>query len=105
MCFRNPISCEQLLASARSLIERSQALRRHGEPPRSRTHTQLLKCADEGKPSRAEASRACPQCRESLEWIERGRLLGLEYDYYRWCGNGCGLYCYECQSGNWIRLA
>jgi hypothetical protein len=31
------------------------------------------------------ASRRCPDCGSMLEWIERGLLRGVEYDFYRWC--------------------
>ena len=53
--------------------------------------------------------RACPSCGCGLEWLERSKIRGLEYDYYRWCRNGCGLFCYELrtpsQDPRWIRLA
>jgi DNA-binding response OmpR family regulator len=50
-------------------------------------------------------SRACPKCGTELEWLERGTIRGAEYDYYRWCLNGCGLYCFDRRAKDWIRLA
>ena len=50
-------------------------------------------------------TRACPKCGSALEWLERGTISGVEYDYYRWCLKGCGLYCYDRRAGDWIKLA
>src|SRR4051812_38796276 len=49
-------------------------------------------------------NRACPKCGRELSWIERGRLGGVRYDYYRWCRSGCGLYCYELGADKWLKL-
>jgi CheY-like chemotaxis protein len=51
------------------------------------------------------ATRACPKCGSALEWLERGAIGGVEYDYYRWCLTGCGLYCFDRRSRCWIKLA
>jgi DNA-binding response OmpR family regulator len=39
--------------------------------------------------------RACPHCSARLKWVETQRLLGVTYDYYGACANGCGLFCYN----------
>jgi len=49
--------------------------------------------------------RSCPSCAAPLRWVERSRLYGVEYDYYAWCPNGCGLYCYDVSLGTWLKLA
>jgi len=105
LCLQQPVSQEQLLTSSRLLIERSHELRRRSEDTGRRAHVRVLTSADAVSRSAADAIRDCPRCRQSLDWIERGRLLGVEYDYYRWCVNGCGLYCYECQAEKWVKLA
>jgi hypothetical protein len=51
------------------------------------------------------ATRGCPACGGALSWIEKGRIGGVEYDYYRWCQHGCGLYCYDCAGAKWVKLA
>jgi hypothetical protein len=54
---------------------------------------------------RRPSARACPQCAAPLEWVERSRLYGVEYDYFRWCAKGCGLYCYNRRNRDWLKLA
>ena len=49
--------------------------------------------------------RSCPECGGQLEWIERGRIGGTTYDYYRWCLKGCGLYCVHRDVRRWVKLA
>jgi DNA-binding response OmpR family regulator len=53
----------------------------------------------------ANRRRRCPRCSGALAWTDRGRLGGAQYDYYRECANGCGLYCYDCASTKWLKLA
>lgn len=52
----------------------------------------------------AATDRPCPTCGGPLEWLERGRIDGNEYDYYRWCLNSCGLYCYDLRAEKWVKL-
>jgi CheY-like chemotaxis protein len=49
--------------------------------------------------------RECPTCGSPLDWLERGSIGGVEYDYYRWCLQGCGLYCFDRRSKHWVKLA
>jgi CheY-like chemotaxis protein len=49
--------------------------------------------------------RACPKCGSELEWLEEAMLGGVEYDYYRWCLKGCGLYCFDHRARDWVKLA
>jgi DNA-binding response OmpR family regulator len=105
LCLQKPVDGERLVASSRSLIARSHELRERSGPTDTPARTLVLKSDDVVKRNALHAVRACPGCGESLEWVERGRLLGVEYDYYRWCVNGCGLYCYERRAERWIKLA
>lgn len=105
LCLQEPISGARLVASSRSLIARSHELRKRSDQTRDRAHKLVMKTGEVVKRNLQQTIRACPRCGQSLEWIERGRLLGVEYDYYGWCVNGCGLYCYERQAENWIKLA
>jgi len=51
------------------------------------------------------ATRTCPSCTQPLEWIENGRIGAASYDYYQWCLQGCGLYCYDLDAKVWVKLA
>ena len=106
-----PVSPEVLLTQVRDLLRRSAALRNRADRARERAHS-LLQTSDSLQlrariaESRAEAAlRRCPNCAVALAWIERGRIGGVEYDYYRWCENGCGLFCYDREATKWVRLA
>jgi hypothetical protein len=46
-----------------------------------------------------------PQCRSALDWIERGTIGGIEYDYCHWCPKACGLFCYDRTAGEFLKLA
>jgi len=50
-------------------------------------------------------TRWCPNCGRALEWIETGTIDRREYDYYRWCSRGCGLYCFDRRACEWVTLA
>jgi len=49
--------------------------------------------------------RLCPACGCSLEWVERGTIGGISFDYFRWCLEGCGLYCFDRSRSKWVKLA
>jgi CheY-like chemotaxis protein len=93
-----PVLPDALLERSRALIGQARALREAApcEPARA---VEIVPV-----PASREARR-CPACAGPLEWIERGRLYGIEYDYYRWCQKGCGLYCYDCSASAWVKLA
>jgi DNA-binding response OmpR family regulator len=59
----------------------------------------------ERRAHRAALLPRCPSCGILLEWIERSTLDGQEYDYFEWCKNGCGLYCYNRETQRWIKVA
>lgn len=39
--------------------------------------------------------RPCPRCSRTLTWVERRQMLGVVFDYYQPCADGCGLFCYD----------
>lgn len=51
-----------------------------------------------------EVARYCPHCGALLAWVESAELAGDTYDYYRWCENQCGLFCYARRGRQWIKL-
>ena len=88
---RKPITAERLLGQVRRLLKSAKTPERPGSSPRVR--------------ATPAAAGVCPRCAQGLDWIERGRLNGREYDYYRWCLRGCGLYCFDRENRKWIQLA
>ena len=51
------------------------------------------------------APRHCPACSRPLAFIENGRIGGVWYEYFHWCSGGCGLYCFDCDAGRFVKLA
>jgi two-component system chemotaxis response regulator CheY len=113
LCLTKPVLPDCLLGDVRQLLDRSVALRERSGRALARTHeltarsTAILEKSDRLKARlTASPSRSCPNCGAKLGWIERGRIAGgAEYDYYRWCHAGCGLYCYDTGSNQWVKLA
>jgi len=100
-----------LLSKARTLLDRSHELRARSEHV-SLKSTELVQRSNQliirgaAIVQRLEAhSRTCPVCCGSLEWLECGRIGGVTYDYYRWCPQGCGLYCFDQNAESWVKLA
>lgn len=105
MCLQTPVGNSRLLSCSRELIVQSREVRHSSEPLRPQPHQLVVKPAGAANGKQSYATRSCPKCGKRLEWIEHGRLNGVEYDYYRWCTTGCGLYCYERRAETWIKLA
>lgn len=91
-------------------LDATQALRDRVKGGRQRT-AELRACSQRLRETTAVMSatlarqRSCPDCGSRLEWIERGRIGGTTYDYYRWCLKGCGLYCFDRDAQRWVKLA
>lgn len=106
LCLVKPVLPDALLMDVQRLIALSHTLRDRCQraskgdkkvevaPPR----------ATAVRPSADVRDRPCPECGRMLEWIERGRIAGAEYDYYRWCSQGCGLRCYDRTAAKWVKL-
>jgi len=98
---------QELMRASRALRDRSRAaLRKTAE---LKDHSRRLmersqELAERFQLARDESARPCPRCGQALEWIERGRIGGVEYDYYRWCTRGCGLHCYDLTAEKWVKL-
>jgi CheY-like chemotaxis protein len=111
LCLVKPVLPDVLLGFARELIERGHALRDRSDEVR--TKSALLRDRSNallarGKPQTSDSvpePRVCPECSTPLIWVERQCLEGIEYDYYRACPTGCGLYCFDRAAGRWVTLA
>ncbi len=110
LCLVKPVLPDRLLASVRELIVQARELRKRSETARAKASEliprsdELIRKAQSLAPLPA-GTRACPECAKPLEWVERGRIGGVTYDYYRWCLKGCGLYCYDRDAARWVKLA
>jgi CheY-like chemotaxis protein len=107
-----PVPPTDLLCNIRRVLASSAALRARGhramgEAGRLRGQSDALieRSALIATQLEDKGSRRCPVCRNVLEWIERGQLDAQEFDYYRWCASGCGLYCFNRTKRTWTRLA
>jgi CheY-like chemotaxis protein len=111
LCLVKPVLPDLLVSKVRRLAETCRETRAREAAARA-THTELAERVQSTlTESRRLADltearqRVCPDCGHRLDWMERGRLAGSEYDYYRWCPKGCGLYCYDRGASQWVKLA
>ncbi|HET7698747.1 MAG TPA: response regulator [Vicinamibacterales bacterium] len=106
-----PVLPEDLFTHIGALLQRSRELRRLNEAACTRAaglvqkSTELLARSREIDSRVDLTSRRCPVCAQRLQWVETGRIAGIEYDYFHWCDSGCGLYCYDRQGQRWVKLA
>lgn len=105
MCLEKPVLPDALLQKGRALIGQARARRDAGPDAGERTGpaARAVEVVDPAAP--ADQVRHCPGCTKPLDFVERGRLYGIEYDYYHWCPQGCGLYCYDRSARAWVKLA
>jgi CheY-like chemotaxis protein len=105
-----PVAPGTLLARVATAVSQSSALKGPAHAPRPQAEPLVDGSRDKLahlKPriKNAHRHRVCPKCGKRLAWLETGRLGGAVYDYYRWCDNGCGLYCYDRERETFERLA
>jgi CheY-like chemotaxis protein len=106
-----PVMPDELLNRGQSLMTGGATLRARSNAALERAYSLLDQNLAARQRSREfvekldKRTRGCPKCGSVLEWLERGTISGVEYDYYRWCLNGCGLYCYDRRAADWIKLA
>lgn len=111
ICLEKPVLPDELLLQVRNQLKQSVRLRSGSDDVRARTASltaaagQAMRRAGDLAERVESRRRPCPGCGSRLDWIERGRLGGADYDYYRWCLAGCGLYCYDRNTLRWIKLA
>jgi CheY-like chemotaxis protein/endogenous inhibitor of DNA gyrase (YacG/DUF329 family) len=108
LCLVKPVLPDALLMDVQRLIALSHTLRdrcRRASSPVEKAQVEGRAHVPPVRPRLPDVrDRPCPQCGRPLEWIERGRIGGAEYDYYRWCSQGCGLQCYDRTAGKWVKL-
>ena len=105
-----PVAPETLIARVRAALSESASLRSRSSVALARVAPLLTRSAGllaQSRRGQAEGvrTRPCPSCGGALEWLETGQLNGFEYEYYRWCAAGCGLYCYNVGTGDFELLA
>jgi DNA-binding response OmpR family regulator len=110
LCLVKPVLPDSLLAQVQVLLHRSRDLRRRGTTARGkaatlRTKSRSLLARGRKEVGAAPVAAACPECHKPLDWLETGRLDGVDHDYFRWCPSGCGLYCYNRANRGWVKLA
>jgi DNA-binding response OmpR family regulator len=105
-----PIRPDDLLEQINTLLDKVTALPRWSDEARETRRRLVVRSEKLAQQSQdiestlvATAGR-CPDCSATLQWIERGSIAGTEYDFYRWCRNGCGLFCFDRTANSWIRL-
>ena len=106
-----PVLPDDLLTHIRGLLKRSRELRDRHQVAQNRAARLVQR--SQGLIAKAReidarvnvTQRRCPSCARPLQWVETGRIDGIEYDYYHWCDGGCGLYCYDRASVRWVKLA
>ena len=112
LLLQKPVPATDLLRNIRRVLASSAALRARGQ--RALAEAARLRGKSDGLIERSAAisaqladtgARRCPICRNALDWIEQGKLDAQEFDYYRWCASGCGLYCFNRSKQSWIKLA
>ena len=106
-----PVVPDELLIHVRTLLRRSRELRARNSAALSRAAGLMQRSNELMAKARAIETRVnvrerrCPACVQPLQWVETGRIDGVEYDYYHWCDRGCGLYCYDRAGSRWVKLA
>jgi DNA-binding response OmpR family regulator len=106
-----PVPPDQLTREIRDVVQRSQDLRAKSDALAAKAQRLRDKSADllqrsaEIDAALDDRTRRCPACDSPLEWLERGTIGGIEYDYYRWCANACGLYCFDRGAGRFLKLS
>lgn len=110
LCLTKPVAPATLLVKAQQMLDKTRSLRERIGSVRQRTAELLVRSRKLRETTAALSAtmarkRSCPGCGGGLEWIERGRIGGTTYDYYRWCLKGCGLYCFDRDGQRWVKLA
>ena len=108
---RKPVPPDLLLQRTREVLSSARELRGRSNEIVRKNHTLLGRSdpLDERVATIASdleiGGHPCPTCATPLDWVERGTIGGITYDYFRWCSRGCGLFCYNRDSSQWIKLA
>jgi DNA-binding response OmpR family regulator len=110
LCLVAPVLPADLVAHVSAVLSTSRAVRMRNEAAirravslRDKSNALLAKSREiDARVTRT--TRSCPGCGHRLDWIETGRIDAREYDYYHWCPNRCGLYCFDRAARDWVKL-
>jgi CheY-like chemotaxis protein/endogenous inhibitor of DNA gyrase (YacG/DUF329 family) len=112
VCLFKPVPPADLVAHVNRVLTMSRALRLRNEALlqkavslRDRSNALVARSREIDERASAVANGSCPRCGQALQWIERGTIDRREYDYYHWCANRCGLYCFDRAGRTWVKLA
>jgi CheY-like chemotaxis protein len=90
-----PVAPETLVGTIERILDSRSTNIENGQPPATAPMREST-----GGPAAASSKvdkkrRCCPHCGTGLTWLETRRWMGVAYDYYRVCPNGCGLSCFN----------
>jgi hypothetical protein len=99
-----PVAPETLVDRIERILESRSLLAANGPPPATASIDQCAGGHVAASPKVDKKHRCCPHCNTRLTWVETRRWTGLAYDYYRECPNGCGLSCFNRDTGTFEHL-
>jgi DNA-binding response OmpR family regulator len=106
-----PVFPDVLVNKVHDLLQHSVGLRMRSAKAREKTPHLVAKSAELLEKSRRltaggaiNVTRECPKCGTPLTWAERRVTLGVVFDYYQPCVQGCGLFCYDHGGRNFVAL-
>jgi DNA-binding response OmpR family regulator len=106
-----PVLPDVLINKVHDLLQYSVSLRVRSAEARAKAPILAAKSAELLEKSRrltaggaVTVPRGCPKCGGELTWAERRVTLGVVFDYYQPCPQGCGLFCYDHGGRNFVAL-
>ena len=106
-----PVLPDLLIHKVHDLLQHSAGLRVRSTEALAKTPALMSKSAELLEKSRrltaggaVTVPRECPKCGAELTWAERRVTLGVVFDYYQPCAQGCGLVCYDHGSRSFVAL-
>jgi CheY-like chemotaxis protein len=107
-----PVSPATLIQRLRSALQHSAVLRARSTAILDRvpvllqrSEAALRRSGEIAAARRKPQERGCPGCGEPLVWVESCDLRQGRYDYYQWCQQGCGLFCFNGSTQQFQQLA
>jgi DNA-binding response OmpR family regulator len=107
-----PVSPPALIERLRSALQHSALLRARSTAILERipvllrrSQAALRRSEDTAAAGQNSQQRACPGCGKPLIWVDSCDLRQGRYDYYQWCQQGCGLFCFNGSTQQFQQLA